>query len=329
MTRVLIFGAGGVGCIYAHILWRAGEEVTTVCRSNYKAVLANGITVRSKKPEWSTSTARPNAVRSPEEAVQFGPFDYIIVCSKAFPNTAKLISAAISSETVIVLAQNGIGIEAEYAVAYPNNTIISGVVYLPTTQVEPGIIEHGTPLERFEIGTYPSDARADAKARADELAELFAKGDGTCVPYDDIQAQRWYKLGLNAALNPVTALTLCDDANFIRSSEGALSMLKDIMREVGLTARAYGYNNIDETSIVEQMSRHEERLVTGGKEPSMLVDVRHERAVEVEAILGNAVRMAKTKKVEVPLLSMLYTLTKARNFAISKDGGWKPIARVP
>jgi 2-dehydropantoate 2-reductase len=326
MTKILIFGAGGVGCIYALILWRAGEEVTTVCRGNYNQVQENGITIRSKK--WGSCSARPNVVRTPEEAAQFGPFDYILVCSKAFPSTAKLISAAVSPETAIVLAQNGIGIEAEYAVAYPNNTIISGVVYLPTTQVEPGIIEHGTPLERFEIGTYPASANAEAKAKVEQLAELFTKGDGTCIPCDDVQAQRWYKLALNAALNPVTALTLCDDANFIRSSEGALEMLKDIMREVGATARAYGYSNINETSISEQMVRHEDRLVTGGKEPSMLVDVRHERPVEVEAILGNVVRMAKAKKVKVPLLSMLHTLTKARNFAISKDGGWKPIARV-
>ncbi|GAB7330891.1 hypothetical protein MBLNU13_g02418t1 [Cladosporium sp. NU13] len=326
MTKILIFGAGGVGCIYALILWRAGEEVTAICRSNYKQVQQNGITVRSKK--WGSCSARPNVVRTPEEAVQFGTFDYILVCSKAFPSTAKLISTAVGPETTIVLAQNGIGIEAEYAVAYPNNTIISGVVYLPTTQVEPGIIEHGTPLERFEIGTYPANTGVDAKAKADQLAELFAKGDGTCIPYDDIQSQRWYKLALNAAFNPVTALTLCDDANFIRSSEGALEMLKDVMREVGATAKAYGYDNIDETSIAEQMVRHEERLITGGKEPSMLVDVRHERAVEVEAILGNVVRMAKIKKVEVPLLSMLYVLTKARNFSICKPNEWKMIARV-
>lgn len=326
MTKILIFGAGGVGCIYALILWRAGEEVTAVCRSNHKQVQQNGITVRSKK--WGSCSARPNVVRTSEEAVQFGPFDYILVSSKAFPSTAKLISAAVDPETTIVLAQNGIGIEAEYAVAYPNNTIISGVVYLPTTQVEPGIIEHGTPLERFEIGTYPANAGVDAKAKVNQLAELFTKGDGTCVPYDDIQSQRWYKLALNAALNPVTALTLCDDANFIRSSEGALEMLKDIMREVGATAKAYGYENIDETTIAEQMVRHEERLITGGKEPSMLVDVRHERAVEVEAILGNAVRMAKAKKVEVPLLSMLHVLTKARNFSICKPNEWKGIARV-
>ena len=100
------------------------------------------------------------------------------------------------------------------------------------------------------------------------------------------------------------------------------------MREVGATAKAYGYENIHEASIAEQMVRHEERLITGGKEPSMLVDVRHERAVEVEAILGNVVRMAKIKKVEVPLLSMLYVLTKARNFSICKPNEWKSIARV-
>jgi 2-dehydropantoate 2-reductase len=183
-------------------------------------------------------------------------------------------------------------------------------------------------LERFEIGTYPANAGVEAKAKVDQLAELFTKGGGTCIPYDDVQSQRWYKLALNAALNPVTALSLCDDANFIRSSEGALEMLKDVMREVGETAKAYGYDNIDEISIAEQVVRHEERLITGGKEPSMLVDVRHERAVEVEAILGNVVRMAKAKKVEVPLLSMLHVLTKARNFSICKPKEWKMIARV-
>lgn len=326
MTKVLVFGAGGVGCIYALILWKAGVEVTAVCRSNYNQINSHGITVRSK--EWGTCLARPNAVRTTEEAVQYGPFDYVLVCSKAFPNTAKLIRAAVTEDTAIVLAQNGIGIEAEYAVAYANNTIISGAVYLPTTQVEPGIIEHGTPLERFEVGTYPAKAGVEAKAKVDALVEMFKAGDGTCVPYDDIQGQRWYKLALNAAFNPITALTLCDDANFLRSSEGALKVVKDVMWEVGAIAKAHGYDVIDQKSIDQQAARHEERLITGGKEPSMLVDVRHERPVEVEAILGNAVRLAKVKDVEVPFLNMLYTLTKARNFSITQDGGWKPIARV-
>lgn len=326
MTNVLIFGAGGVGCIYGYILDRSGASVTAVCRTNYDRVRDHGILLRSAK--WGNCQYRPTAVKTAQEAKQHGPFDFILVCSKAFPGLADLIREAVTPETTIVLAQNGIGIEEDYAAAYPANTLISGVVYLPTTQVEPGVIEHGTPLERFEVGTYPANASSAAKAKVQLLAELFAKGDGTCVPFEDIQAQRWEKLSVNAALNPITALTLCDDANFLRSSEGAGEMTKDVMREVGKVARAYGYDLVDEAKIRHHMQRHEDRLVTGGKEPSMLVDIRHGRPVEVEAILGNTVRLAETKKVDVPYLRMLYTLTKARNFAIEKNDEWKPIARV-
>lgn len=134
MTKALIFGAGGVGCIYGYILDRGGAEVTAVCRTNFEAVKAHGIAIRSKV--WGKVHYRPEAVRSVSEAQ--GPFDFILVCSKAFPGTSKMIEAAVSEQMAIVLAQNGIGIEEEYAELFPNNTIISGVVWLPTTQVEPG-----------------------------------------------------------------------------------------------------------------------------------------------------------------------------------------------
>lgn len=326
MVKVLIFGAGGVGCIYGYILEKAGTSVTAVCRTNYTQVRDHGVLIRSAK--WGSCRAEPVAVQSAQEAAQHGPFDFVLVCSKAFPGLADLIAPAVTPETAIVLAQNGIGIEEDYAAAYPHNDLISGVVYLPTTQVEPGIIEHGTPLERFEVGAFPAESSRSAKAKVTLLVDLFAKGGGTCVPFEDIQAKRWEKLSVNAALNPVTALTLCDDANFIRSSTGALEVAKDVMREVGKVASAYGYTLVDEEKIKEHMRRHEDRLATGGKEPSMLVDIRQSRPVEVEAILGNTVRLAEQQHVQVPYLRMLYTLTKARNFAIEQNDEWRPIARI-
>ena len=142
MTKALIFGAGGVGCIYGYILDRGGAEVTAVCRTNYEAVEADGISIRSKL--WGNVHYHPAVVRAVTEAK--GPFDFILVCSKAFSGTSKMVEAAVSERTAIVLAQNGIGIEEEYAELYPNNTIISGVVWLPTTQVEPGECKISTPV---------------------------------------------------------------------------------------------------------------------------------------------------------------------------------------
>jgi len=327
MVRALVFGAGGVGSVYGWFLEKAGARVTAVCRSNYNQVKHNGLLIRSKK--WGKNVHKPTAVPSIAEANAHGPFDYILVCSKAFPETPSLIRDAVTPESAIVLAQNGIGIEEDYAKLYPHNTIISGVVYLPVVQVEQGVVEHGTPLERFEVGTYPAvDVSAAARGKVNGLVDLFAKGGATCVAYEDIQAQRWYKLALNATLNPICALTLCDDGNYLRSSDGALAMACDVMREVGTVASALGYNNITDETINEHMKRHIERMTTGGKAPSMLQDIKAARPIEVEAILGNTVRIAQGLKIETPYLRLLYTLAKGLNFATSRTEDWHPLASV-
>ena len=134
MTKALIFGAGAVGCLYGYILDRAGASVTAVCRTNYDAVRKNGISIRSKI--WGDVHYTPTVVKTVSEANE--AYDFILVCSKAFPGTAKMIRNAVTERTAIVLAQNGIGIEDEYSELFPNNTIISGVVWLPVTQVQPG-----------------------------------------------------------------------------------------------------------------------------------------------------------------------------------------------
>jgi 2-dehydropantoate 2-reductase len=324
MPKVLVFGTGGVGCIYAWICDKGGADVTTVCRTNYTAVKENGITVRSKI--FGTVSFRPNTVKSVAEAAPHGPFDYILIGSKAFPGTSALVAAAVEPGTAIVLAQNGIGIEQEYAAAYPNNTIISGVVYLPTTQVQPGIVEMG-PLEFFQIGTYPSTAPAAAQKQAADFAAIYTAAGATCKVFPDIQLQRWIKLSVNAAWNPMTALTLCDDANLLRSSPGAATMIAKVMREVGLVAAAAGYPTaISEEEIQSQMQRSKERLNTGGKEPSMLTDVRFGRPIEIEAIIGNVVRIAESLEMQTPYLEMLYTLGKGLDYAMNPDDQWKPIA---
>lgn len=210
--------------------------------------------------------ATPTTVRTATEAVSHGPFDYILVASKAFPGTSALIKDAVTPNvTSIVLAQNGIGIEQEYASAYPSNTIISGVVYLPTTQTSPGHVQMG-PLELFEIGIYPTPSspptpsQTTSIAAATHFANLFKQGEATCQVFEDIQKPRWIKLSVNAAWNPMCALTLCDDANLLRSSPGAIDQIKEIMKEVAALAEAVGYPGlITDAEINKTLTRHASR----------------------------------------------------------------------
>lgn len=322
MTKALVFGTGAVGCVYGYILHKAGVRVVTACRSNYEAVKEAGITIRSAL--YGNVHYQPIAVRSLADANSHGPFDYILVCSKAFPGGSNQIETAVSPETSIVVAQNGIGIEEEYLERYPNNTIISGVVWVPTAQVAPGVVVMG-PNERLDLGTYPADAPTSAKAKVDILSKLWVAGGGNAPVYDDIQARRWLKLSVNFAFNPISALTRCDGSNFLLSSEVADDLIVKVMRQVGQIAAAEGYTDITEESIQERMKYHRARTQTGGKDPSMLMDVKAGRPIEVDAILGNTLRIARKHGIDVPLVEMLYGLARALNFSIVKDERWVPL----
>ena len=79
-------------------------------------------------------------------------------------------------QTAVVLAQNGILIEEEFAEVYPPNPILSGVVYCPAVQTGPGNIDYPDMLSNLQLGTFPADSPAEHKAAADAFVQLMIKG---------------------------------------------------------------------------------------------------------------------------------------------------------
>ena len=318
MSKVLLFGTGAVGAVYAYVFSKAGATVTAVCRSNYAAAKANGFSIRSSL--FGNIHCSPNVVQSVKDAS--GPFDYIVLCSKAFPgsnpSTAELIKPAVGPKTAIALLQNGIGIEEEYRTTFPENPIISCVVYCPATEIESGVIQHGE-IEKLEVGTFPHNAPEEHQKAAKSFVELIEKGNATAKSYDDVQVQRWSKLLVNASWNPICALSRSSDVNFMKAADPDTEWLRSVMLEIMATAQSYGYSSINEEMLDWQLSRARARMDGEGIEPSMLTDVKKGRRIEVEAIVGNTVRMAERKQVPVPLLKSLYALAKALDASIARD----------
>lgn len=314
--RVLFFGTGSIGAVYAYIAWKAGAHVATVCRSNYAAAKANGFTIRSTM--FGHETFRPSSVvNSVAHAVSLdpGPWDYIVVCSKSLPgltpSQASLLAPAVTANTAIALVQNGIAIEDEYAQLYPQNALLSCVAYLPATQTAPAVVAHKE-VELLHVGTFPADAPAAHKRSATAFAGLLRAGGATVELHQDIQLERWKKLIVNAAWNPVCALSRCRDAEFLASSPQAVEHIRDVMAEVSLVAQAEGYPQINQAKIDYQISRATARPLPG-VEPSMLADAVAGRRMEVEAIVGNTVKLAEHHGLgdRVPRLKNLYYLINA------------------
>ncbi|KAK5726431.1 hypothetical protein LTR17_012757 [Elasticomyces elasticus] len=328
-TRVLLHGSGAIGTIYLYLLQKGGCEVTAVCRSNYEAAKANGFTIDSDIYGKGIGI-RPTVVRTPAEAAQAGPYDFVVVCTKALPEpkTAKVIAPAVTKGTCIVLIQNGIGIEDEYAEAFPENPIISCAVYLPTTQTQPGRISMGN-LELLEIGTFPASAygsQANASKVTDTFMAALKEGGSNVKFYPDIQERRWNKLLINASWNPICALTLSRDVAFLASSPAAEKLVMDVMREVVAVSQALGYTSITPELAEEQMTKATNRKGGKGIEPSMLVDVLYGRRTEVEVILGNPIKVAGRLGIDVPRMETLYVLSKALDEAMALRQHGKSLA---
>lgn len=314
--RVLLFGAGGVGTVYLWLLSKI-STTTAVCRSNYDVAKKHGFIINSSIFGQNIHF-RPNVVRSCEEAASADatPFDYIVVCSKAIPGTVpKWIASVVTpGHTVIVLLQNGVGIEEEYHTSFPRNPIISTVLYFPATQRPAGVITHGE-IERIEIGAYPSSA-SDNHAKA--FTELIGSAGATGVFHKDIQLIRWTKLLINASWNPICALSISKDTDVLESSDGASGVVEAVMMEIRDIAVAHGYN-ITEEKVQFELGRAKARIpIHAGIEPSMLQDVQSGRCIEVEAIVGNPVRMGKAKGVRCDRLELLYVLAKTLDLHMSK-----------
>ncbi|ORY69575.1 2-dehydropantoate 2-reductase [Pseudomassariella vexata] len=315
--RILVFGTGSVGAVYAWVLSQTipATSITTICRSNYDQASKDGFAIDSTI--WGNNLKfKPVVARTVAEAAEKSdqPFDHVLVCSKALnttPSTAELIKPAISETTAIVLIQNGIGIEDEYARVYPNNPLISTLTYLPVTQVSPAVIQHRE-VELLHAGTYPADAPSPSKDAAKKFVDLLTAAGATAVLHDDVQEERWAKLLVNVAWNPVCALTRCRDRAFINTNNKVLPFIKDVMMEVCSVAQAYGYDNVNEQLAHHHIGRAYRRDLPG-VQPSMMADTLAGREMEVDAIIGNVVKRARAKGVAVPLLRTIYLLVNGLN----------------
>lgn len=318
--KVLLHGSGAIGTIYVYLLLKAGCEVTAVCRSNYDAASANGFTIDSDLYGKGINI-KPKVVRSPADAAPNGPFDFVIVTTKVLPgpkpSAPEIIKPAVSDKTAIVLIQNGIGIEEEYADAFPSNPLVSCVVWLPTTQISPGHVQMGA-THILHLGTYPATTEDSPAQQVSKLfCDTLSSAGLTPMLFDDIQERRWIKLLINASWNPICALTLSRDVAYLSSSSMAEPMVKDVMLEVSAIARAKGYTSLTADSVDKQLQIARDRIGTKGIEPSMLVDVLNGRRMEVEVILGTPVKIAHELGVQVPRLETMYALAKALDEAMA------------
>ncbi|MEO5344915.1 MAG: 2-dehydropantoate 2-reductase [Magnetococcus sp. YQC-9] len=297
--NVLIVGTGAVGGFYGAALARAGAVVTTLNRSDFEVVRQHGIRIDGQD---RCEIFRPRRVIDHLDQLTTPP-DFLLVALKALPEppVAEIIRPAVGPRTVIILLQNGLEIEEPVQQAFPDNEIIAGLAFVCLQKIAPGLIRHLC-HGKITLGRHPG---GDSQM-LHRLEGLFTTAGIPCQITDTPARARWTKLVWNAAFNPTSVLAGNLTTEEILNRPEGEALVRAIMQEVIGIAAANGHS-LPDTLIEDHLA------ATRSIPPyhtSMALDHMAGRPMEVDAILGAAVRAARRVDRHAPLLEGLYALMK-------------------
>jgi len=253
-----------------------------VCRSNYEAVRRNGIT--TKTAIWGAGHFQPARVsRSPFD-LRHVPFDYIVCANKATSSsTYGGLSSVVGKKTVLVSAQNGVGVEAPLQQCFPEHTILSGIVYIACNQPSPGVFAQTSSINTHSLALGLYNGRSPTEQASQQLHD-FASLDATFRVSQDVLKEKWTKQIWNGAFNPIAALSGLN-THQIMSSPKHVDMIRHIMKETCQVARASGVFFDDH--IVEQLLATTRS--SAAVYPSMLQDAIAGKPMEIEPLSGKTI----------------------------------------
>ena len=207
------------------------------------------------------------------------------------------------SAAKILLIQNGIGIEEPLRQAFPATELYSAVAYIGVSRETPVRIRHagGGTL------TFGRDGDRTVDDGARQLAGLFAAVGTDARAVDNISYFRWKKMLWNAPFNPLSVLTGGFDTRELMDGGEVEALAGKIMAEIRAVAAAEGID-LKESEIIGNLQYTRD---FPAYQTSMLLDFKARRPLEVDAIVGNAVRIARNRGVPVPHLETVFALLRA------------------
>jgi 2-dehydropantoate 2-reductase len=122
--RTLVFGAGPMGCLYAHILGRAGKDVTILARGQrYDFIKANGLVLVDE----ITGARWGSKVQVVDELKEDDVYDLVIVIIRKnkLPPVFEVLRANANIKNILFMGNNAIGFE-QYLQHLPQEKLLFG-----------------------------------------------------------------------------------------------------------------------------------------------------------------------------------------------------------
>lgn len=279
---------------------RAGLDIHFLLHSDYAHVRDHGLIIESKHGDF----ALPH-INAYADTESMPKCDCIVIALKSTQNQLleTLLPPLCHEGTIALVLQNGLHVESATASVLGAGRVAGGCCFLCSNKIGPGHIRH---LDYGRIVFGPFRGLEDQEPGPPEALlqtiqeDLVASGID-CQRTDDLTTARWRKLMWNIPFNGLSVL-LNASTQTIMADPYARSLARRISEEVRQTACRSG--SMIEPEFVDWVVDHTDEMVP--YDSSMRLDFLNGRAIEVEAIYGNALRAAQRRGIETPILETLY-----------------------
>ncbi|WP_299082703.1 2-dehydropantoate 2-reductase [uncultured Ruegeria sp.] len=309
--KLVIAGAGSIGCYCGALLAVAGHQVTLLGRARVLGpIRQQGLTITDYS--GLRRTLHASSMILSEDAACLRSADLVIVTVKsgATAEMAELIKMHAPAHTPVLSWQNGMENARTLRAILPDHDVRAGMVPFNVVPTDPGTYHRATSGEIV------------IQAGRGDLAGQLSSPDLPVTASDQIEAVQWGKLviNLNNALNALSGLTLVNqlmDRNWRR-------LMADQMSEALTVLKAAGHPVASTTPLPAWMTPHILRLPTPlfsrvaarmltidpSARTSMAYDVMEGRPTEIDILQGEITHLGQQTGLPTPICSRVAELIR-------------------
>lgn len=290
--RYGVIGTGAIGGYYGGKLAHHGLDVHFLFHSDYDHVVEHGLQVDSCDGSFHL-----DHVNAYHRAADMPACDVVLVSLKSVNNglLAQLLPPLLKPDTLVVLIQNGIGVEEDVQKMMPDLRLAAGLAYICAAKTEPGRVDHQC-YGRISLGNYSCPDEERLTSVADDFVAAGIKAN--VVEYREA---RWKKAVWNMTYNGMSVV-LNAQTDQLMENEDTERLIHRQMLEIIHAAQAMGVSNIND-DYAEAMLSMTHKMEPYS--PSMKLDYDFHRPMEINYLYTRPIEEARRAGVSMPMMEML------------------------
>ncbi|EOW9277221.1 2-dehydropantoate 2-reductase [Vibrio cholerae] len=294
--NIVVLGPGAVGSLWALHLHRAGHQVALWSRQSQPTL------------ELQLDDSEP-VLFSNQSLEILANADLLLITVKVWQVEAALLPLLphLNRETILLFMHNGMGAVEAISESLNHFPVLFATTTHGALKATLNQVSH-TGFGQTQVGPFNA-----LGARCDFIADVFNHALAPVTWNPEIQQALWRKLGVNCAINPLTAIHQCANGALVEPE--FTPIITAILDEVTAVMQAEAISGEAEAL---RDGVYQVIQATAANLSSMHQDVFHRRPTEIDFITGYVVRKGEQHGIATPVNSELYQQIKTLEQSWSK-----------